>query len=214
MEITYLGHSCFRLRGKQATIVTDPFAPEPGYTLGKVGASIVTVSHPHPGHAYATGVSGSPRIIDRPGEYEVSGVLIIGLPTYHDKEKGTERGKNTVFVMEIDELSLCHLGDLGHSLSDTQLEEIGKVDVLMVPVGGITTINAKEAAALVRQMEPKIVLPMHYKTPAAKGELESVEGFLREMGSQPTPQPKLSINKTNLPLSMQVILLDYQTARG
>ena len=214
MEITWLGHSCFKIRGKQATIITDPFSPGMGYSLGKASANIVTVSQQHQDHNYSAGIAGSPKVVQRPGEYEIAGVLIIGLATYHDASKGAERGKNTVFVMETEELSICHLGDLGQPLTDSQIEEIGKVDVLMIPVGGKYTINATTAAAMVRQMEPKIVLPMHYKTPVYQGELEPVENFLREFGTQQaTPQPKLNVNKNNLPLTSQVILLEYQTGK-
>jgi L-ascorbate metabolism protein UlaG (beta-lactamase superfamily) len=214
MEITWLGHSCFRIRGKQATIITDPFSPGMGYSLGKASANIVTVSHQHPDHNYSIGIGGIPHVVSRPGEYEIAGVLIIGLATFHDASKGADRGKNTVFVMETEEMSICHLGDLGQPLTDSQIEEIGKVDVLMVPVGGIVTINAATAAAMVRQMEPKIVLPMHYKTPVFPGELEPVDNFLREFGTQQaTPQPKLNINKNNLPLTTQVILLEYQPGK-
>jgi len=214
MEITWLGHSCFRIRGKQATIITDPFSPGMGYSLGKASANIVTVSHQHSDHSYSAGIGGNPRVVQRPGEYEIAGVLIIGLSTYHDANKGADRGKNTVFVMETEELTICHLGDLGQPLTDSQIEEIGKVDVLMMPVGGMVTINAAAAAAMVRQMEPKIVLPMHYKTPVFQGELEPVENFLREFGTQQaTPQAKLNVNKNNLPLTTQVILLEYQAGK-
>jgi L-ascorbate metabolism protein UlaG (beta-lactamase superfamily) len=212
MEITYLGHSCFKLRGKQATIITDPYGPEAGYNLGKAASgNIVTVSHTHTDHSFVGGVSGEPRVISRPGEYEVGGVLIIGLPTYHDNEKGAKRGKNTVYAMEIDELSICHLGDLGHPMPDAQLEEIGRVDILMVPVGGVYTMGAQSAAALVRQMDPRIVLPMHYRTPVSGyQDLDTVQTFLHEMGiHECAPQPKLNVNKNNLPILMQVTLLEY-----
>jgi L-ascorbate metabolism protein UlaG (beta-lactamase superfamily) len=210
MEITYLGHSCFKIKGRQAAVITDPFSPDIGYNLGKPAASIVTVSHPHTGHNYVQGIAGPPRVIERPGEYEVGGVLIIGVGTYHDNEKGSRRGKNTVYVIETEELSICHLGDLGHPLSDSQLEEIGKVDILMVPVGGVSTIGAASAAALVRQMDPRIVLPMHYQTSLFKAELEPLQGFLREMGaSEQASQPKLNVTKNNLPFIMQVVILDY-----
>jgi L-ascorbate metabolism protein UlaG (beta-lactamase superfamily) len=214
MEITWLGHACFRIRGKQATVITDPFSPGIGYSLGKASANIVTVSHEHADHSYSAGIGGDPRVIKRPGEYEIAGVLIIGMSTFHDANKGADRGKNTVYVLEMEEMTICHLGDLGQPLTDSQIEEIGKVDVLMVPVGGITTINATTAAAMVRQMEPRIVLPMHYKTPVFQVELEPVENFLREFGmQQATPQPKLNVNKNNLPLTTQVILLEYQPGK-
>jgi len=211
MDITWLGHSCFRIKGSRATIVTDPYSKDLGYSLGKPTARIVTVSHEHPGHCYVEGVGGQPKVVKRPGEYEISDVLIIGIATFHDREGGKKRGKNTVYLMEIDEVAVCHLGDLGHVLTSEQIEDIGNVDVLLLPVGGVSTINAPMAAEVVRQLEPKVVIPMHYKTPALKWELEPVDRFLKEMGAkQVSSQPKLSVSKSNLPLSTQVFLLDYQ----
>jgi L-ascorbate metabolism protein UlaG (beta-lactamase superfamily) len=210
MEINWLGHSCFRIRGSQAAVVTDPYAPDLGYSLGKPKARIVTVSHPHPGHSYVEGVGGEPKVLSGPGEYEISGILIIGMATFHDAEGGSQRGKNTVYLMEIDEVTVCHLGDLGHMLTAEQIEELGNVDVLLVPVGGVSTIDAPVAAEIARRLEPRVVIPMHYKTGALSRELEPVGRFLKEMGvEQVTSQPKLSLNKSNLPLSTQVYLLDY-----
>lgn len=211
MDISWLGHSCFRIKGSRATIVTDPYSKDLGYSLGKPTARIVTVSHEHPGHCYVEGVGGQPRVVRRPGEYEISDVLIIGIATFHDREGGKKRGKNTVYLMEIDEVAVCHLGDLGHVLTSGQIEDIGNVDVLLLPVGGVSTINAPMAAEVVRQLEPKVVIPMHYKTPALKWELEPVDRFLKEIGAkQVGSQPKLSVSKSNLPLTSQVFLLDYQ----
>jgi L-ascorbate metabolism protein UlaG (beta-lactamase superfamily) len=211
MDIIWLGHSCFRIKGSRATIVTDPYSKDLGYSLGKPNARIVTISHEHPGHCYAEGVGGQPRVVRRPGEYEISDVLIIGIATFHDKEGGKKRGKNTVYLMEIDEVAVCHLGDLGHVLTNEQIEDIGNVDVLLLPVGGVSTINAPLAAEVVRQLEPKVVIPMHYKTPALKWELEPVDRFLKEIGAkQVSSQPKLSVSKSNLPPNIQVCLLDYQ----
>ncbi len=208
MDITWLGHSCFRIKGSQAVIITDPYPPELGYTLGKQTANIITLSHQHPSHSYAQGIGGEPRIIKGPGEYEISGILIIGIATFHDTQRGQVRGKNTVYVMEIDGVSVCHLGDLGHMLSTEQVEEIGNVDVLFLPVGGGSTINAAVAAEIILQLEPNAVVPMHYKTPALKRELDSVNVFLKEMGiGQIEPRPKLTLSKSNLPLSTQVFLL-------
>jgi len=210
MEISWLGRSCFRIRGTQATVITDPYSPDTGYSLGKPKGRIVTVSHQHPGHSYVQGVGGDPKIITGPGEYEIGGVLIIGLATFHDAENGSQRGKNTIYLMEIDEVSLCHLGDLGHMLTAEQMEELGNVDILLAPVGGVSTIDAPVAAELARQLEPKVVIPMHYKTEALSRELEPVEKFLKETGGeQVTSQPKLSFNRSNLPLTTQVYLLDY-----
>ncbi len=210
MEVSWLGHSCFRLKGSQAVIITDPCPPDLGYPPGKPTARIVTVSHQHPSHSYVKGVAGEPRLVVGPGEYEISGVLIIGIATFHDAEGGGKRGKNTVYLMEVDGVAVCHLGDLGHVLTAEQVEEIGDVDVLLLPVGGVSTINAPMAAEVIRQLEPKVVVPMHYKTPTLSRELDPVEKFLKEMGiEQITPQPKLSLTPSNLPASTQVFLLNY-----
>jgi L-ascorbate metabolism protein UlaG (beta-lactamase superfamily) len=210
MDINWLGHSCFKIRSSNATVITDPYSPDLGYSLGKVTADIVTVSHQHPGHSYARGVDGKPRLISRPGEYEVSDVLIMGVATFHDEEGGAKRGKNTLYLMEMGEVSICHVGDLGHTLSAEQTERVGNVDVLLLPVGGVSTINASVAAKVVRQLEPKIVIPMHYKTPAVNLDLEPVDGFLKELGiTQAESRPKLTITKQNLPLTTQVVLLSY-----
>lgn len=210
MEISWLGHSCFRIRGSHATIITDPYPPSLGYSLGKPTARIVTVSHQHLGHSYVTGVGGEPRLIAGPGEYEISGVLIIGIATFHDEERGRKRGKNTVYLIEVDDIAVCHLGDLGHVFTAEQVEELGDVDVLLLPVGGVSTINAPMAAEVVRQLEPKVVVPMHYKTGALSWELEPVERFLKEIGGERVvTQPKLSFTKSSLPASTQVFLLDY-----
>ncbi len=210
MDISWLGHSCFRIRGTQATVITDPYSPDLGYSLGKPIARIATVSHQHQGHAYVQGIGGEPKVVTGPGEYEISGVLIIGMATFHDGEEGRNRGKNTAYLIEVDEVSVCHLGDLGHVLTTEQVEEIGNVDVLLLPVGGVSTINAPMAAEVVRQLEPKVVVPMHYKTEALNWELEPVDRFLKEMGiKEINSQPKLSLTKANLPASTQVFLLDY-----
>jgi L-ascorbate metabolism protein UlaG (beta-lactamase superfamily) len=208
VDITWLGHSCFRIRASQAIIITDPFPPGLGYTLGKQTADIVTVSHPHPSHSYNQGITGQHRLLKGPGEYEISGVLILGISAFHDAVKGQSRGKNTAYLMEVDGVAICHLGDIGHVLGDEQVEEMGHVDILMVPVGGVNTINASMAAEIIRKLEPKAVLPMHYKTPRTSRDLEPVENFLKEMGlNQVETRPKFSVSRTNLPISTQVILL-------
>lgn len=208
MEITWLGYSCFRLKGKQNTVITDPVSPDFGYSLGKITADIVTISHEHPGHSYIQGIGGEPKVLTGPGEYEISGVLTLGLQTYHDGEHGAQRGKNTIFVFEMDDLVICHLGDLGHTLDAELIEKIDSVDVLLVPVGGVSTIDAIQAAEIVRRVEPKIVIPMHYKTLVLKRELAPVDRFLKEMGvKEAVPQPKLIVNKNSLPLTLQVVVL-------
>ena len=211
MDISWLGHSCFRIRGSQGIIITDPFPPGLGYTLGKQTARIVTVSHNHPSHSYAQGIGGGPRIVAGPGEYEIADVFIIGIPTFHDNEQGSKLGRNTVYLMEIDGISVCHLGDLGHILSADKVGLMDKVDVLMIPVGGVNTLNATMAAEVVRQIVPKIVIPMHYKTPVIKRELDPLEKFLKEMGVMSVkPQSRVSVSHSSLPLTTQVVVLDYK----
>ena len=210
MEITWLGHSCFRIKSSSNVIITDPYSPDLGYSLGKPTAHIVTVSHQHPGHSYVQGIGDEPRLVTGPGEYEIGGVLIMGVATFHDNEKGKKRGKNTVYVMEAGEISICHLGDLGHTLTAEQVEDLDNVDVLLLPVGGVSTIDASMAVEVVRQLDPKIVIPMHYKTDALSWELEPAEKFLKEMGAeQVDSQHKLSLTKSNLPITTQVFLLEY-----
>jgi len=208
VDITWLGLSCFRIRGSQAVIVTDPFPPGIGYNLGKLTADIVTISHGHPSHSYDKGINGEHRLIKGPGEYEISGVLILGISTFHDSVKGQSRGKNTIYLMEIDGVNVLHLGDIGHVLGDEQVEEIGNVDVLLLPVGGVNTINAAMAAEIIRKLEPKLVVPMHYKTEKSSRDLEPVDNFLKEMGQvQVEPRPKLSVSRSNLPLTTEVAVL-------
>ena len=211
MEIVWLGHSCFRIRGKEATIVTDPFDKTLGYPLRKPTASIVTVSHNHPQHCFIDGVGGDPRIVRRPGEYDITNVFINGIATYHDNEKGAVRGKNTTFFMEIDEVKVCHLGDIGHVPTSEQIEQMSGVDILMVPVGGFSTINAAAAAETIGLLEPKLVIPMHYKTEVVKMELEPLEHFIKVMGlKEVVSQPKLNVTKSTLPPETKVLVLDYR----
>jgi len=188
-------------------LITDPFSPSFPYDLGRPLAHIATVSHAHPGHNYIQGIRGKPKIIQRPGEYEIGGVFIIGFAAFHDRERGRKRGKNTLYLIEMDGLRLCHLGDLGHPIS---LEQIGVagIDILMIPVGGFSTLNPSSSAELVRVLEPRVVLPMHYRTEVWGKDLEPVDKFLKEMGiKETTPQPKLSLSKSRLPQETQVILL-------
>jgi L-ascorbate metabolism protein UlaG (beta-lactamase superfamily) len=215
MEITWLGHSCFRLRGKDATIVMDPAGKATGYTISRPTADIVTVSHDHEGHNNVAGVAGSPRVLRGPGEFEVSSVLIMGIRTFHDDDKGKKLGKNTAYVLELDDVRVCHLGDLGHVPTAEQVEELSGVDILLTPVGGKNTIGATAAAEVVSLLEPKLVIPMHYQTPAAKDELEPLDRFLKEMGAKTANderQPKLAVTKSTLPGETKVQVLDYKGA--
>lgn len=211
MEIVWLGHSCFRIRGREATVVTDPCPPSTGYTIGKPTADIVTLSHRHDDHAFLKAIAGHPVILDGPGEYEIHGAFITGIGTYHDSERGDERGENIAFIIEMEDIRVCHLGDLGHAPTAEQAEEITGADVLLVPVGGNSTVDGAKAAEIVSLLEARLVIPMHYKTSASKAELEPPDRFLKEMGvTAVEPQPKLSLSRSAIPNETQVMVLDYK----
>lgn len=196
MDITWLGHGCFRLRGRNAAAVTDPYPPTIGLKLPKLEANLVTVSHDHENHSYLQAVKDA-FVVDGPGEYEIAGINVIGFPTFHDGERGAQRGRNTVYVIEVDDVRVCHLGDLGHKLDEDDLDEIGTIDVLLAPAGGRTSIDAEGAAAVVRQIEPRVVVPMHYAIPGIKKELDGLDRFLKEMGAtEVEPLNRLQIQAT------------------
>ncbi|MBI4494418.1 MAG: MBL fold metallo-hydrolase [Chloroflexi bacterium] len=208
MDIVWHGHSCFRLRGKDAAIATDPYDQSLGYPPLRLSAEVVTVSHQDPHHSYLAAVAGQPTLIDGPGEYEVASTFITGVATYRDKEKGRQSGRNTAYLIELDELVICHLGDLGHLLSADQIEALKDPDVLLIPVGGHCTISGAEAAEIVSQLEPKIVVPMHYQTGKVQVPLDPVDKFCKEMGVDSlAPQSKLAVTRSSLPEETTIVLL-------
>lgn len=218
MDITYLGHSSFKLRSAGATVVTDPYGSDIGFAMPSVSADVVTVSHHHDDHDNVKAVSGTARrekpfIIDEVGEYEVGGVSVFGVKSYHDENKGADRGKNSIFSILIDGVSVVHLGDLGHELSDRQIEDINGVDILLIPVGGKYTINPSVAAKVVASLDPAIVIPMHYKTDKhdqkSFGELSEVADFLKELGvDNPERTDKLTVSRVGMPEEMKVVVLE------
>lgn len=212
MDIIFLGHSSFKIKGKNISLITDPFDPAMvGLKYPKNEADLVTVSHDHPDHNQVDQVTVGKRVIKGPGEYEIAGTSILGFQTYHDNTKGSERGKNTIYVIEMDGLRLCHLGDLGHKLSDALVEDIGQIDVLMVPVGGEYTVGPTEAVDVVQSIEPGIVLPMHYQMPGLDPKtfekLQPVEQFLNQLGSSSETLPKLSIKEGELLQGEQKVII-------
>jgi L-ascorbate metabolism protein UlaG (beta-lactamase superfamily) len=210
MDITWFGHSCFRLSDRGVTVVTDPPSDDMGYDRPRIRADVVTISHEHPGHNNRIGFRGGPKYFDGPGEYEVKGVFITGIATYHDARSGASRGNNTVFLFEFDGVTICHLGDLGHVPTQSQVEALSSVDVLLIPVGGLHTIDPSKASEVISLIEPLLVVPMHYKTPVEKARLQTVNKFLKEMGLSPTPaQPELKVTKSSLPSETQIVVLDH-----
>ncbi|MDO8637790.1 MAG: MBL fold metallo-hydrolase [Dehalococcoidia bacterium] len=208
MDIVWLGHSTFRLKGKQITIITDPFeSTGPDDPWPRPTAQVVTISHSHPGHNNVKGVEGNPKIISGPGEYEVSGSFIVGFSTFHDTEEGKRLGRNTIFNAEIDGVRICHLGDLGHPLSAQQVEAMGSPDVLLVPIGGTSNLGVVAAAHTVRQLEPHIVIPMHFLSTAG-APIEPLDKFAHEIGLKLEPSiPRISVTRSNMPSDMRVVVL-------
>lgn len=197
MVITWYGHSCFKIQSGELVLAIDPFAKDIGLTPPRFRADAVLITHGHSDHSNAGAIAGEPFLISGPGEYELRGIIVRGIETFHDAKSGRTRGKNTAYVITLEDIRLLHLGDFGEAeMRDETLEEIGEVDVCMIPVGGVYTIDASAAARIVKQVEPRLVIPMHYRNPGLKFELEPVEKFLKEMGAGGTPaEDKLSLKK-------------------
>jgi L-ascorbate metabolism protein UlaG (beta-lactamase superfamily) len=215
-KLIWAGQSCFQLsvsNGKDhsADIVIDPFDEKIGLKTPNFSADILLASHGHHDHNNMTAIKGKPFVIETPGEYEVKGVFVQGIDSFHDDVLGKERGKNTIFVIEAEDMRFCHLGNFGQKqLTDEQLETIGKVDILMIPVGGNYTISSSEASKIIGQIEPKIVIPMHYALPKLKIELDGVDKFLKAMGKNSvTPVDKLTVKASTLPKegAMEIVVL-------
>ena len=213
MEITWYGHSCFRLTERgMATVVTDPFDAETvGYEPLKLKADIVTVSHEAAGHNHLNAVKGYSHAITGPGEFEIGGVFITGVQTDGQGKKAADKPRNTLYVFDYDGLTVAHLGDLRTVPTQAEIEALGNVNVALVPVGGGGGLNAAKAAEIVSLLEPNIVIPMHYHTPAVKVPLDMLDKFLKEMGLHEADSvPMLKVTRSGLPDETRVVVLDYQ----
>jgi L-ascorbate metabolism protein UlaG (beta-lactamase superfamily) len=207
-EITWLGHACFRIRGREAVVLMDPVSPDSGYDMGTQSADIVTVSHNHKNHAALDLVQPGFRAITGPGEYEIHEVFMSGVATYHDGEHGKRLGKNTVYLVEIDDLIFCHVGDLGHALTEEQTESLNSVDVLFVPVGGGPTLDASAAAELIGQIEPSVVIPMQYRTERGDVDRDPLEPFLKKFGiGEIEVKDRVNLKKSDLSETLEVVIL-------
>lgn len=218
MEITWYGHSCFRLTERNyATVVTDPFdSKKVGYDALRLKSDIVTVSHDAPGHSNTDAVKGVSHVINGAGEFEIGGVFITGVQS--DNGSGRKKSKepstrNTIYVFDYDGITVAHLGDLKQTPTQSEIESLGTVNVVLVPVGGGNGLNAAKAAEVISLIEPNLVVPMHYSTPAAKVTLDSLNKFIKEMGlSKAETQPSLKVTRSGLPNETHVIVLDYQSS--
>jgi L-ascorbate metabolism protein UlaG (beta-lactamase superfamily) len=216
MKIKWYGHSAFLITSDQGTkIMIDPYEPgafggQLSYGKIKDQVDIVLTSHDHADHNYTKDLPGTPQVVKGSGSKTIKGVSMKGVSTYHDSSKGSERGANTIFTLKIDNIQLCHLGDLGHLLSDKELVEIGPVDILLIPVGGFFTIDPEEATRVAEQIKPKILIPMHFKTEKCGFPVTSVEDFLK--GKTNTKRPKVSeatFDKATLPQQMDIVVLEH-----
>ena len=209
MDMTWLGHACFRMRGREGIVLTDPPDPKSGHAIPRTEAGLVTMSHEHAGHASLRSVAGEPVVLRGPGEYEVHDMLVTGIGSFHDDEKGAERGRNTVFAIRLDDLVICHLGDLGHALPAVDLEKLGDVDIALVPISGPdVNLSAARAAEIVHQLEPKVVVPMSFD-PDDKKKDTPYARLLHELGVKELEfVSKLSVTRSSLPENLQVVALD------
>jgi L-ascorbate metabolism protein UlaG (beta-lactamase superfamily) len=188
MIISWYGHSCFKIQTKpqrgaeEVVVFTDPFDKSIGLKPPQGNADLVLISHEHFDHNNAKSLKGDPFVIDAGGEYSFKDVYVEGISSFHDNEKGALRGLNNIYVIQSEDLTVCHLGDLGHILTEKQIDAIGEVDILMIPIGGTYTIDAKEAEKVIAQIDPKIIIPMHYKIPGLKVEIAGEEEFAKELG--------------------------------
>lgn len=218
MNITWHGYSCFRIqeqgRDRDVTLVTDPYAPEGGKKLPRgFAADIVTVSHDHPRHNFIEAVGGEPFVIDGPGEYEIKEMYVSGVSTFHDQVEGKEKGKNVIYYISIDGLHLLHLGDLNHPLEEKHMEEMHEIDVLFLPVGGGgDVLTAKQAAEVVGQIEPRIIIPMHYKTSGFCPKCDPIDSFIKATGlAKPEPIAKFKFSDKDMPQEeTRVVILEPQ----
>jgi len=210
VDIDWFGQSCFRLKEGNIAVVTDPYDKSIGYTLPKLRADLVTISHDAPGHAHAAAIKGDPKVLTRPGEYEVKSVFVTGIQTWRGPTaKGEAKEENTVFVFEFGDLTVCHLGDLSRLLTQAQVESMPDIHVLLVPVGGGSALDADKAAEVIAQLEPRIVIPMHYHTQYTTIKLDPIAKFLKEMGAaEHEPQESLRVTRSQLPEETQVVVLE------
>jgi len=208
MKISWLGHASFLIELKEKKIITDPFDEKLGYPVLEREADIVLISHDHWDHNAAHVVNGNPEVVKGTGNFNVKGINIKGIASYHDKRQGRDRGNNTIYKISAEELDIVHLGDLGHILNNEQIDEIGNVDILLVPVGGVFTVDAEEAREIVKQIEPRITIPMHFKTPHLCFDLAPVEAFTARFDNM-VKRPFLEVSRENSQSLPGIIVLDY-----
>jgi L-ascorbate metabolism protein UlaG (beta-lactamase superfamily) len=204
LEITWLGRNCFRLKGREGVVITDPCPPESGYTLGKVDANVVTISRKDdPGYSYREGVkTEGPRVLDSPGEFEIDGILVTGFAT-----KRPDGIRNVAFIIELDGIKIGHLGVPAGPANAIAVDDLKGVDILLLPVGGHTSIPSAVASDVMQTIDARITIPMNFKTAQETADLDPLESFLKETGAKPEPQPKLQVSRSGLPAELTIVVL-------
>ena len=211
MDITWLGHSCFRLHDADMVVVTDPFPASLGLKPDTRPASIVTISNPHPNHGNWQEVPGDPKVFAAPGEYEYNGVTARGVMTPLGEDTPQEQ-RNVAYSIEIDGISICHLGDISSPLTTRQVDDLKPVDLLFVPIGGRCTLDIDQVYQTLQDLDPKIVIPMHYETTGVQVELNGLDPFVRRMGLELSqPQPRVVVTTGNLPTDMRITTMTVQS---
>ncbi len=209
MKIKWLGHASFLITSETGTkVITDPYVTAENLNYGEIkeSANIVTVSHEHGDHSNVSGVRGNPEAVR--GTAKVKGIEFKGIPTYHDNTGGSQRGKNTVFYFEVDGVKVCHLGDLGHPLSDKQAAELGSVDILLIPVGGFFTIDAKVASQLCDRLKPRVIIPMHFRNDKCAFPIAGVDEFLQgKEGVSRLDTSEVEFKQGELPATTKTVVL-------
>lgn len=212
MKIKWLGHSCFLLTADNGVkVLTDPFDSSVGYQVPEVAADIVSTSHEHFDHSYIQAVQGDFVHVNKTGHFSYKGIEITGIAAFHDAENGVQRGKNTIYKFIVDGIHICHCGDLGHVLTSEQVQEIGHIDILLMPVGGFYTIGPEQALEVANLLKPSVIIPMHFKTAVIKFPIEGVESFLQKMGGgQRVGKQEVEFDKASMTSASGVIVLDYE----
>lgn len=213
MIINYLGHSCFKIKTDQGVVITDPFSDEIGLKMPKEKADLVTISHDHSDHNNYQAIKFNEKtmVLRYSGEYEIHNISVFGYDSCHDDQNGACRGKNVIFNFFVEGMNVCHLGDLGEELTDAQIKELGKIDILFVPIGGEYTLELKQALALVNKIEPGIFIPMHYKCDGLNQDfdkLNTLKDLVSEYGMEPAPVKKLMIDKNKLPEETELVIME------
>jgi len=210
VEITWMGHAMFMIQDSKGTkIITDPYSEKTGYRPPEVSADIVTVSHRHYDHDNVAAVDGNPQIVGAPGKVDIKGIIIEGIESYHDEVNGKKRGRNTIFKFYLDGLTLVHMGDFGQPITGDQVDALKDTDILLIPIGGNYTIDADQAAEVIENIKPKVVIPMHYKTKDTVIDIAPPDPFISQVQNVKEEESHVTVSKSSLPDETEIWVMEY-----